>query len=252
MIHSSRTLDRFQQCQARGFTLVELMVSVTIAVFLIGGALAIVGRTRSTFVAQNQLAQLQDNERLALTLMTEVIESGGYFPAPQTNQASTMLPPVTGKFVAGQAIYGTSVAPGDQVSVRFATATPDIVYGCTGVQSSTAAPDTYTNVFSVQLTPTPQLMCTFTNAAGTIGPVALVNGVTNLVVLYGVRKSTTNTGSCTDTYLTATQVGASAGGDWLNVCSVKVKITFANPIITTQPITIERVIAVMTTVGVNS
>jgi type IV pilus assembly protein PilW len=255
MIDTSRLIDQLKRRQARGFTLIEMMISVTIALFLIGGALAIVGRTRSTFAAQNQLAQLQDNERLAMTFMAEVIESGGYFPAPQTYQASTVMPAVTGKFAAGQAIYGTSVAPGDQLYVRFGAGINDNVYGCTGVQNTTVNPyDTYTNVFSVNAAG--QLLCTFTKAAGASVTVPLLNGganlgVTNLVVLYGVKKNATNTGSCTDTYLNATQVNANPA-DWLKVCSVKVKITFANPIVTTQPITIERVMAVMTTVGVNS
>jgi type IV pilus assembly protein PilW len=258
--YSSRTIDRFKRRCARGFTLIELMISVTIAVFLIGGALAIVGRTRSTFAAQNQLAQLQDNERLAMTLMAEVIESGGYFPNPKLYQAATVMPVVAGTFAtAGQAIFGTysATAPGDTLYVRFGTAQNDIVYGCTGVSNTTVTPyDTYTNYFWVKTTglgtgQAPQLMCTFTKAAGSLAPVPLVTGVTNLTILYGVKKNATNTGSCTDTYLNATQVNATPA-NWLNVCSVKVSITFANPINTTAPITIERVIAVMTTAGVNS
>jgi type IV pilus assembly protein PilW len=259
MIHSSRTIERFKRRQPHGFTLIELMISVTIALFLIGGALAIVGRTRSTFAAQNQLAQLQDNERLAMTFMAEVIESGGYFPLPQTYQASTVMPVVAGTFAtAGQAIFGTysAAAPGDKLYVRFGAGNGDNVYGCTGVQNTTVNPyDTYTNLFSVNNSN--QLICTFTNGAGSLAPVPLVTGVTNLVVLYGVKKNAANTGSCTDTYLNATQVNANPA-DWLKVCSVKVRITFINPIITTAgattgtPITIERVIAVMTTVGVNS
>jgi type IV pilus assembly protein PilW len=259
MIDATRMIDRFKRRRARGFTLVEMMISVTIALFLIGGALAIVGRTRSTFAAQNLLAQLQDNERLAMTLMAEVIESGGYFPAPQTNQASVVMPVVAGKFAAaGQAIYGTysASAPGDKLYVRFGAGNGDNVYGCTGVQNTSVNPyDTYTNYFQVNTSN--QLTCTFTNGAGTLAAIPLVNGVTNLVVLYGVKKNATNTGSCTDTYLNATQVNANPG-DWLNVCSVKVRITFTNPIITTAgattgtPIILERVIAIMTTVGVNS
>jgi hypothetical protein len=197
-----------------------------------------------------------------MTFMAEVIESGGYFPRPDLNQAAVVMPVVTGKFAAGQAIFGTysATAPGDALYVRFGTGINDIVYGCTGVSNTTVSPyDTYTNYFWVKVTtgtnPTTQLMCTFTNAAGALAPVPLVNGVTNLVVLYGVKKNATNTGSCTDTYLNASQLVAA---DWPNVCSVKVRITFTNPIITTAgattgtAITIERVIAVMTAVGVNS
>jgi type IV pilus assembly protein PilW len=262
MINFSRTMDRYQRRSERGFTLIELMISVTIALFLIGGALAIVGRTRSTFAAQNQLAQLQDNERLAMTFMAEVIESGGYFPNPKLYQASSVLPVVAGKFAAaGQAIFGThstSATVGDRMYVRFGAGLNDNVYGCTGVQNTTVNPyDTYMNFFYVN-NPTglltnanAQLMCTFTNGAGTATPVPLVNGVTKMVILYGVKKNPTDTQSCTDTYLDASQVNANPG-DWLKVCSVNVTLTFANPIIPAPPITIQRIFAVMTTVGVNS
>ena len=259
MTDSSRTIDRYKRHLERGFTLIEMMISVTIALFLIGGALAIVGRTRSTFAAQNQLAQLQDNERLAMTFMTEVIESGGYFPNPKLYQASSVMPVVAGKFAtAGQAIFGTygATAPGDTVSVRFGAGLNDNVYGCTGASNTAVAPyDTYTNLFWVKNTtgqmtnPAAQLMCTFTNAAGTLAAVPLVNGVTNMVVLYGIKKNAAATGSCTDTYLRANQMAAA---DWLNVCSINVQVTFANPITPTTWITIQRVIAVMTTAGVNS
>ena len=35
-------------------------------------------------------------------------------------------------------------------------------------------------------------------------------------------------GTCTDTYMTATQV--QTAGDWADVCSVQVTLTFTNPV----------------------
>jgi type IV pilus assembly protein PilW len=255
MIDSSQTIVRRERRQEHGFTLIELMISVTIALFLIGGAVAIVGYTGNTFKAQTQLAQLQDNERLAMAFMAEVIESAGYFPNPKLYQASSVMPVVTGKFAAaGQAFFGThsTTAPNwDQMYVRFGAGLNDNVYGCTGQTNTTVAPyDTYWNYFSVNTT-TSQLTCTFTptNGAGTAVTVPLVNGVTKMVILYGVKKNAADTLSCTDTYLNASQMAAA---DWLKVCSISVQLTFANPIILAQPIVIQRVIAVMTAVGVNS
>jgi len=244
----------------RGFTLVELMVSVTIALFLIGGALAIVARTKNTFAAQNQLAQLQDNERLAMNFMAEVIESAGYFPNPKLYTAGGVLP-ASGVFAsAGQGIFGNTAAGSDAVYVRFGAGLGDNVYGCSGKSNTATAPyDKFTNKFYVKTTglgvgQLPQLVCDFTNAGGTT-TVTLVNGVSKLQIFYGIKAGTTDTGSCADNYVTQAQIaasGASVNALWASVCAVKVIATFSNPMNAAAPIQIQRVIAVMTGAGVNS
>ena len=55
----------------RGFTLVEVMVALLIGLFLLGGLLRLVQDNRRTFASQNQLSQLQDAERIAMTMITE-------------------------------------------------------------------------------------------------------------------------------------------------------------------------------------
>ena len=65
-----------------GYSLIEVMVAITIALFLMGGALTIVQHTGNAFKAQGQLTQLQDSERMAMALMTDVIQSAGYYPNP--------------------------------------------------------------------------------------------------------------------------------------------------------------------------
>jgi type IV pilus assembly protein PilW len=63
-----------------GYTLLELMIAILIALFLLAGLLTLAMGTRKTSTTQSQLAQLQDNERIAMTLMTNVIQQAGYFP----------------------------------------------------------------------------------------------------------------------------------------------------------------------------
>src|ERR1700680_1633666 len=90
----------------QGYTLVELMIALLIGLFLLGGLMTIVQDNRRSFSSQNQLAQLQDSERLAMTIMTDVIQSAGYFPDPTSNSATSALPAV-GAIAAGQAMQGT-------------------------------------------------------------------------------------------------------------------------------------------------
>lgn len=231
---------------ARGFTLVELLIAVAIALFLIGGILTLVQSTRSAFSTQNALAQFQDNQRLTMTFMAEVIESAGYFPSPQTYTVGAVLP-AAGVFGAvGQSVYAV---PGDTLTVRFGAALNDNVFGCNGAQNLTVAPyDVLTSTFFIDV-PTQRLMCTASSGAGTF-TVPLVNGVTSLSAVYGIKRNLADTGSCTDTYLTTAQM---LGSDWPKVCSVTVTVTFVNPLSpTAAPVSVSRVIAVMNTAGVNS
>lgn len=242
----------------RGFTLVELMVAIAVALFLLGGLFASLQSTRRAFRNQSVLAELQDNQRLAMTLIADVVESAGYYPDPKVNDANTVMPAVGTTWVAGQSILGTysAAAPGDTVSVRYGAKLNDNVFNCAGRQNTaTAGFDTFVNRFHVD-SATNSLMCQYTTAAGT-QDVVLVNGIQNMVILFGLTKSTgAPTGSCTDTYLRANQMTAA---DWSRVCSVRVTLTFVNKLdavagstVATAPISISRVIAIMGMAGVNT
>jgi type IV pilus assembly protein PilW len=249
----SVSVDCTQERQ-RGFTLVELMVAIVISIFLAGGLLMMVQSTRNAFGNQNLLGQLQDNERLAMSFLTSVIESTGYFPDP-VNNTGALLMPANVTFVApGQAVFGTfaAAAPGDSISIRFAAAAGDAnLFNCLGLTNTAAATDVFTNTFSVNAQK--QLQCTATSLLGTFPPrtVPLVTGVEKLTILYGIKRSANDTGSCADTYLDASVM---AVADWSSVCSVSVAIRFTNPIPPQNPpnITIRRIISTMAAAGVNS
>lgn len=241
----------------RGFTMPELMVALLISLFLIGGLLAVVQDNRRTFSSQNQLAQLQDSERLAMTMMTDVIQAAGYFPNPVANVQAALLP-AAGVMVAGQAMTGTynAAAPGDTVTVRYATANGDGILNCSGSSNTSGATQSYTNVFSVIVNAQgiSQLVCTLT-VGGVATNYPLVNNVSQIAILYGVN--TTGAGNNVDTYMNAAQV--TAANDWNNVVSAQLTLTFANPLFSAanlgqgnQPptVTFQRVVGVMSKTGI--
>jgi type IV pilus assembly protein PilW len=244
---------------ARGFTLVELMVSITVALFLIGGILTVVQHTRNTFLIQKQLAQLQDNERIAMILMAGVIQSAGYYPSPNVNTAATALPVTTAFTTAGTpTIQSASVtgAQGDAITVRYAVALNDNAFNCTGAQNTTVALETWENTFYVDAQN--RLVCSLyrkSDGTTTTPPVVLVTGVTNLQITYGVntKGGSTSTNSCVDTYIPSQNM---VTANWPNVCTVLVTLTFKNPVALAggpnQTVQFKRMIAVMNMVGVNT
>jgi type IV pilus assembly protein PilW len=246
---------------SRGFTLVEIMIALAIGLFLTAGLLTLVQAMKRTSVTQSGMSQLQDNERMAMTLLADVIQSAGYFPqnVGLTNTAVTQLVSA-GSFQAGQALLGTGAGnaapPGDSTTVRYYTAgtlAGDQTINCTG--NTTTGPLLFTNKFSLvpdpYVTGTWDLACTLNGAP----PVALVNGIENLQIYYGVKTNTQNNNSV-DTYLDANGVA-----DWSKVKSVKVTVTFVNPMYgtlagqtkdTPQTIQFMRIIDIMNTGGVTS
>jgi type IV pilus assembly protein PilW len=238
---------------ARGFTLVELMVTISIALFLLGGLVTILQTVRRTYTSQQAQVQLQDQQRFAVTLLTDVIQSGGYFDNPTADTLLGALPAVAPNFGTGQAFFGTQgaalPAAGDTIYVRFRTAPGDGIINCSGSSNSTLLEQVYTNEFFVN-PGTGQLMCSLGGAAA----VPLVSGVANLQIYYGVKRAVPASDYNVDTY---EQANAMQASDWDQISSVRVIVTFANPLWGTpnQPVTIpqyitfERVIQVMSRAG---
>jgi type IV pilus assembly protein PilW len=240
---------------ARGFSLVELMVTVSIAIFLVGGLLTILQNVRTTYNNQQKLVQLQDEQRFALSVINDAVQAAGYFPDPTAYTIDTSFP-ASGAFASGSVFAGTHPVNGadniaqDTLSTRFWT---NLHYGpvlCNGVDSSQlAGPTMYTVTFSLGTNPVtnnPALMCSVNGGTA----FALVDNVTAMAVYYGVKRDLSLVDYNVDTYENWDVVAAS-GTDAENVSSVRIVITFQNPL-SGQPgqqnsptITLERVIEVM-------
>jgi len=196
------------------------MIAMSIGLFLLGALMTIVQTNKAVFINQSQLAQLQDSERMAMTLMADVIQRAGYFPDPTVNTAGGTLI-ASAPFANGQTITG---AAGDSVSVRYMTAGGDGILNCSGLSNPVGGANIlYVNQFAVVAgVPSGQLVCTMNGT-----PYTLVNGVTNLSVLYGVKTNLAAAGNNVDTYLRASQMTPT---NWNNVITVMVTLTFNNPL----------------------
>jgi type IV pilus assembly protein PilW len=215
-------------CRQRGFTLVELMVTVGIALFLLGGLVTIVQNVRMANMSQTALAQLQDEQRFATNF--------GAAPPFQAGWA------FAGSHTTGVA----DTAANDTIATRFQT---QLNYGpilCNGTDTSLQGPQTPVIQFSVA---GGQLLCSVNNGAA----VPLVTGVQAMAIYYGVKRDTAFADYNVDTYVTWDQM---VNNDFTTISSVRVVLTFANPLFgqPNQPATIttERVIEVMARAGMHT
>jgi type IV pilus assembly protein PilW len=215
---SRRSRERHGFAFQQGFGLVEIMISLGIGLFLLAGLSTIFIANRQTFTAQSGLAQLQNNQIVAMHIISSVVGSAGYYPNAQTQtqiaalSAQTVTTPLAVGFTAGQAVFGGQVNNIDSIAVRSIGA-----MNCSGNTSFTLVSSTFTINNN-------NLQCSINSQA----PQTLVSGVSSMTLLYGV--DTLNTGSASQ-YVTAANVS-----NWNNVMSVRVTLNFVNPLyFVTQP-----------------
>jgi type IV pilus assembly protein PilW len=266
-----------QPARSGGFTLVEMLIAILIALFLLAGVMTIVQDTRRATSSQVQSTQLQDSVRLAMSMLTAIIQTSGYYADPfdyaPNNPVASLIP--AAPFVAGQAVSGTgaftAAAPGDTISVRYQTNTGDGILNCAGNSNTTGAPVIYVNTFSIDALG--QLQCVLTTGGVVGAPITLIPAITtgpnqlkmtNFSIVYGVQTnanpaaqcltSIPTANQCADAYLDATQVSAKTiNGQtaWNYVVSVRVTLSFLNPL-GGPDLKFTRVIGVMNRAGVVS
>jgi len=176
--------------RTRGYSLLELMIAITIGLFLIGGLLTLTNAMKRTTGIEDNLTLLQDNERLAINLMSDVTEFGAVAANNTSNMTAGGL-----AMSAGQTILGaTGPNGGDAVTVRYESSGTDNVLNCAG-QASTAAVGI---ISTFQLDGAGNLDCFTTTytppATGFTTPALSVlvgggqSGVQNLSISYGVQR----------------------------------------------------------------
>jgi len=258
-----------RRARERGFSMVELMIAITIGLFLMAGVLTILQDTRSTNTNQNLLAQLQDAERVAMTMITDVVQQAGYYPNAETIASTTALPVDATFTQAGQSVFGGSYggpnAYGDTVTVRYQGDSTNNVLDCGGSVIAAGTNEDMQFYVSTGNAGEIELYCSINGGNG-VPLVALFEpsqsnptapappGGKWLSITYGVDS---NGSGSPNVYLPASSMAPGAGTDyWPSVYSVKLTVQFANPLYgqagqTLQTIPFSRVIGIMNRTGVN-
>lgn len=224
-----------------GFTIVEMMVAMSISLIVILGFAATFVSMKQTFNAQNGLSQLQDNERLASVILTNSLTEAGYFPTGADPSASPRVPPkvvdrsaivassdtyggalVAGSYLFGVTTDGTSAHP-ESISTAYVSAPNDGLLNCQGGTNTGTTSVTIRNVFYVDAA-TKTLGCRIYNDATMSADFApLITGVESMSVLYAVD---TDGDTVVDSYMLAKDMSAA---NWNSVKSVRVTLQFTNP-----------------------
>lgn len=228
-----------------GFTIVEMMVALSISLIVLLGVAVTFVNIKQSFISQDKVTQLQDNERLAMTILTAALNEAGYFPSPQSADNTQILATTDatyGSMSAGQAIMGVAAngAVPESMSVAFAASANDGLITCQGLtltatQIGSAASVAVRDIFYVDPT-TNTLNCiaeingstSATAGGGTAQP--LITNVSSMAVLYGIDGGS---GSVTG-YLTPAAV--QSGSLWGSVISARITLTFVNPNASATPV----------------
>lgn len=224
-----------------GFTIVEMMVAMSISLIVVLGFAATFVSMKQTFNAQNGLSQLQDNERLASVILTNSLTEAGYFPTGADPTASPRVPPkvvdrsaiaassdtyggalAAGTYLFGVTSDGTPAHP-ESISTAYVSAPGDGLINCQGGTNTGTTNVTFRNVFYVDAA-TKTLGCRVYNGATmSAGYAPLITDVESMTILYAVD---TDGDTVVDSYLLAKDMSAS---NWSAVKSVRITLQFTNP-----------------------
>lgn len=215
----------------RGLSLIELMISMALGLFLLAGLSYAFITMNNTAITRKNLSDVHDTQRISMYLLSSFIQQTGYYIYSSGVTSTTAFPAetVTGNggtitFAAGQTISGTS-ATSDSISVRY-FANPDFPQGtCSNISSSSTSVK-YTDVFSINSTGS--LICEET-AGSSYSSRVIADNVSKMQVTYGVE-SGANSGSV-NLYVTNPSVFP-ATYPWSAIKTVTITLTYKyeNPI----------------------
>src|SRR5262249_8867178 len=119
--------------QQHGFSLVELMVSVTIGLILLAGVLSIFYSSKLAYLANEKTSRLQESGRAALDFLVHDVRSAGYMGCARAVPFTTTLNTPTSLMwnyavpLQGFEATGTSASPAFSPAIPGGTLSPAAV-----------------------------------------------------------------------------------------------------------------------------
>ena len=216
-------LPNTNQTHQKGFSLVELMVALTLGLLLIAGLGQVFVGSKQAFRAQEGVSDVQENGRFAIDILGRQIRLAGYRPAvlqpPQIDDPS--MP------AGSEAIFGfdntatSGRAPGSDVLLIAYEGAADggVTTDCMG--NAVAAGAEVVNAFFINAER--ELRCTVNDASQQAAGQPLLEGISDMQILYGVDNTACGTSLTPNTgfaYVTANNVI-----QWCSVRSIRIDLT---------------------------
>ncbi|MCO4888719.1 PilW family protein [Cupriavidus sp. WGtm5] len=248
----SRLIDaRSSRTRTRGFSLVELMVGMTLGLIASAAAGAAFLNAHAAYLAATDRVLIEERGQRALAILSTLLRQSGWPGEPESGMAGTALPVVSGADNCGQpavaavpACARAAVGQSDALLVRFsgsglptAPAQPDdTMTDCSGypVAASAAGTGTIAGYVAENLLyvaagadGVPQLLCRYParrnglidGSGWTSG--ALVRGVESLQLRYGLDLDQDGR---PERFETASAIPAPADAAWQRVVAVQIAI----------------------------
>lgn len=147
----------------QGFTIVEIMLAITLSLVLMAGVIQVYLSSKESFRVQNELAQVQENQRIAVEFLRRDISQAGFVPFGSTKTVTNRI-----------AITDGGGSASDSITVSYVSN-----LDCLGSDTTANQNGIATNRYFIQ---NGQLMCQG-NASAAAQPIA--DGVTNMQILLG-------------------------------------------------------------------
>lgn len=97
---------RSRICSTEGFTLIELMITMLISGLIVAAIYSAYTAQQRTYLAQEQIAEMQQNIRAGLMIMTRDIRMAGYDPT--SNSGADIVSATRGRFSFSQDLTNTA------------------------------------------------------------------------------------------------------------------------------------------------